>query len=84
MQRDGRTDRQADRQSCITLSSEEGFQGCTTAALPAPKYCSTTGQDPRPYMTEMTRIHLVLFAMNNRIFGPYLPAIDRIFISAML
>jgi hypothetical protein len=34
-------------------------------------------------MNEMNRICLVLFAMNNRIFGPYLAAIDRILISGM-
>jgi hypothetical protein len=34
-------------------------------------------------MTEMDRIHLVLFEMNNRIFGPYLTAIDGILISVM-
>jgi hypothetical protein len=30
--------------------------------------------------TEMNGIHLVLIDMNNGIFGPYLAAIDRIFI----
>jgi hypothetical protein len=32
---------------------------------------------------ETNRIHLVLFAMQDRIFGPYLTAIHRTLISAM-
>jgi hypothetical protein len=34
-------------------------------------------------LTEMTRICLVLFEMNNRILGPYLAAIHEILISEM-
>jgi hypothetical protein len=36
-----------------------------------------------PTIAEMNRIRLVLLDMNNRIFGPYLAAIQRILISAM-
>jgi hypothetical protein len=35
-------------------------------------------------ITEMSGIRLVLFDMNNRIFRPYLAAIHRILISAMM
>jgi hypothetical protein len=35
-------------------------------------------------IAEMNRIYLVLFDMNNRIFGPYSAAIRRILVSAML
>jgi hypothetical protein len=36
------------------------------------------------YITEMNRICLVLFDMNNRKFGPYLAATDKILISVMI
>jgi hypothetical protein len=36
---------------------------------------------PGPGITEMKRIHLILFDMNNRKFAPYLAAVNRILIS---
>jgi hypothetical protein len=45
---------------------------------------ATMSQDHRSGdITEMNRTCLVLYDMNNRIFGPYLAAIDRILISIM-
>jgi hypothetical protein len=36
-----------------------------------------------PVITETNRMHLVLFGMQNRTFGPYLAAINRTLISVM-
>jgi hypothetical protein len=36
-----------------------------------------------PSITKTNRIHLVLFGMQNRTFGPYLAANDKILISLM-
>jgi hypothetical protein len=60
-----------------------------TNALPKPskrahKEAARITVLPTPPITETTRIHLVLFGMQNRTFGPYLAAIERILVSAML
>jgi hypothetical protein len=59
------------------LSGMHTVQPCQHASIASPR-------TDRTHITETSRIHLVLFGRQNRTFGPYVAAIQRILISVMM